>query len=112
MPITNANSDRVMVGPAASENPWTPVADIDVSVWRSLAFSIWVKDAAVDWRIYGAHEADFSDEFKLTETETIQPDEGDTKTFAVLACQYYRAKVKSTLPNTPGMYKVVATAKA
>lgn len=112
MPVTDSNFDKVEAGPVSSENGWKPLAELDTGPWGSVSYTLRAEDNPVDWRVFGAHEADYSDEMKVQETATVGAGECDDYSTAPPPYRYYRVKVKSTNPNEHGSVVVVGMARA
>ena len=62
MPVTTNNFETVAPAGLASTNSLVALAAIDTGPWKSLAYTIKVITASVDWTVFGANASDYSDE--------------------------------------------------
>jgi hypothetical protein len=97
----------------ASVNAETLLAGsgLDVRGWRSLAYTIVVATNAVDWAIYGANKADYSDEVVVQAEATVAA--GAAGSYAVTLAPYgfYRVKIHSNVGGAHGTATLVGIAK-
>src|SRR3990167_3279189 len=101
MPVTTDNFETVAPAGLASTNSLVALAAIDTGPWKSLAYTIKVITASVDWTVFGANAADYSDE-QIVQAEAAVAAAG--KSFYAVAqapYRYYRVKIKSTGAGKP-----------
>jgi len=101
-PVAQASvdADTVLAGSA-----------IDVRGWRSLAYTIKVAANDVDWTVYGAHSADYSDEVVVQAEALVAA--GAAGSYAVTQAPfgYYRVKIHSNVGGVHGTATLVGMAK-
>lgn len=112
MPVTTNNFETVAPDPLASTNSLVAVAPIDTGPWLSLAYTISVATESVDWTVFGANAADYSDEQVVQAEAAVAAAATGTYAVAQAPYRYYRVKIKSTVPDTPGTATIVGIAKA
>lgn len=112
MAVTLHNFETVAPAPLASTNSLVALAAIDTGPWLSLAYTIAVATASVDWTVFGANEADYSDEQVVQAEAAVAAAATGTYVVAQAPYRYYRVKIKSTVVDTPGTATVVGIAKA
>ena len=112
MPVTTNNFETVAPAGLASTNSLVALAAIDTGPWKSLAYTIKVATASVDWTVFGANASDYSDE-QIVQAEAAVAAAGKSSYVTAQApYRYYRVKIKSTVADTPGTATVVGIAKA
>ena len=75
---------------------------VDTRAWKSLAYTIFNTHGAnaVDWTIFGANAADFSDEVIVVGAATVIAGETDSYALAQAPFAYYRVKIVSTVGDS------------
>jgi len=75
---------------------------VDTRVWKSLAYTILNTHGAnaVDWTVFGANTADFSDEVIVQVAATVVPGDADSYALAQAPFAYYRVKIVSTVADS------------
>lgn len=112
MAVTTNNFETVAPAPLASTNSLVALADIDTGPWKALAYTIKVATNSVDWTVFGANAADYSDE-QIVQVEAAVAAAGKSAYVVAQApYRYYRVKIKSTTPGASGTATVVGLAKA
>lgn len=115
--IANAHRQVAIeaIAPAAqaSTNNETLLAgsEIDARMWRSVAYTIAVATAGVQWAIYGANAADYSDEQAVQVLTNVAAAATGAYTVAQAPYAYYRVKIKSNVVDTPGTATLRGIAK-
>lgn len=111
MPVFREGYVSVDNGGLESTNVLVATAAIFVGSLRSVAFTIAVITASVDWTVFGANQADYSDEVEVQAEAAVAA--GNVASYAVAQAPYlyYRTKIKSTAPDTPGTASVIGVAK-
>ena len=100
---TQAAYAEVQPNLQASTNLFVEVAGsaADAANFLTLAFTMIVAVASVDWKVYGANRADFTDEAEV-KSATVAAAAKDSYTVSPAPFRFYRVKVKSTVADTPG----------
>jgi len=112
MAVTDGNFATVAPDPLLSTNSLVALAPIDTGPWLSLAYTIAVATNSVDWTVFGANEADYSDEQVVQAEAAVGAAATGTYAVAQAPYRYYRVKIKSTTPGAHGTATVVGIAKA
>jgi hypothetical protein len=112
MAVTDANFETVTPAALLSTNSLVALAAIDTGPWLSLAYTIKVITNSVDWTVFGANAADYSDEQVVKAEAAVAAAAKDTYAAAQAPYRYYRVKIKSTTPGSHGTATVVGIAKA
>ena len=68
---------------------------IDARPWRSIAYTISVADENMQWKVFGANAADFSDEIEVLGETTVNAGANGTYAATQAAYGYYRVKIKN-----------------
>ena len=84
---------------------------IDMRPWKSLSYTITVADETVNYKVFGANKADFSDEVEVQAEEAVTAGSVDDYTVAQAPFGYYRVKIKSAASGTHGNATVNGIAK-
>jgi len=111
MAVTKDNFETVAPAALASTNSLVALAAIDIGSWQSLAYTIKVATASVDWTVFGANAADYSDEVIVQAEAAVAAAGIGSYAVAQAPYRYYRVKIKSTVADTPGTATVVGIAK-
>lgn len=112
MAVTTNNFETVAPTPLLSTNSLVALAAIDVGPWLSLAYTIAVATNSIDWTVFGANAADYSDEQVVQAEAAVAAAATGTYAVAQAPYRYYRVKIKSTVAGTHGTATVVGIAKA
>lgn len=96
----SVNADTLLAGSA-----------IDMRPWRSLAYTILVATNDVDWTVYGANQADYSDEVAVQAEATVVAGAAATYAVAQAPYAYYRVKIHSHVAGVHGTATLAAIAK-
>ena len=111
MAVTDANSATVAPAGLVSTNSLVALAPIDTISWQSLSYTIAVITDSIDWTVYGANQADYSDEVVVQAEAAVAAAAAGSYAVAQAVYRYYRVKIKSTVAETPGTATVVGVAK-
>ena len=96
----SVNADAVLAG-----------SGIDMRPWRSLAYTVRAASNDIDWTVYGANAADYTDEVVVNAEALLAS--GATATYAVALAPYafYRVKIRSHVAGAHGTVTLAAIAK-
>ncbi len=115
--VTDPNR-QVAIGTAdpvaqASTNALAAVvgSDVDAQLWRSVCFTIVVATQSIDWSVFGANAAAFTDEVVVQSAATVAAGAASSYAVAQAPFRYYRVKIVSTAPDTHGTATIRATVK-
>lgn len=97
----SANADTVAAG-----------SEIDARGWRSVAYTIQVATQSVDWTIFGANLADYSDEVAVQTEAPVAASAIASYAVAQAPYAYYRVKINSTVGGQHGTATISGIAKA
>lgn len=81
----------------------------DMAPWRSIQLSMRAESAGITFGLYGAGEADFTDEVLAYEW-AVAAANTDHESVPTVRYRYYRLKIKSTVSGSPGNAVVKAIA--
>lgn len=97
----------------ASVNALTVLAgsEIDARAWRSVAYTLQVITASVNWTVFGANESDYSDEVEVQAEAAVAANATGSFSDGEAPFGHYRAKIKSTVADTPGTATLRGLAK-
>ncbi|MFZ3172071.1 MAG: hypothetical protein WA118_08835 [Carboxydocellales bacterium] len=97
----------------ASVNAETLLAgsEIDMRMWRSLAYTLKVATNDVTWVVYGANSADYSDEVVVQSAANVVAGAAGTYAVAQAPYAYYRVKIYSTVGGSHGTGTLIGIAK-
>jgi hypothetical protein len=84
---------------------------IDARGWRSVAYTIKVATNDVDWTVFGANAADYSDEVAVQAEATVAAAAAGSYAVSPAPYAYYRVKIHSHVPGAHGSATVVGIAK-
>ena len=112
MAVTTANFETVAPAALASTGSLVALAPIDCGPWLSLSYTIKVVTNNVDWVVYGANLADYSDEVVVQAQATVAAAATGSYAVAQAPYRYYRVKIIDTTPPNHGTATVVGIAKA
>lgn len=84
---------------------------IDMRPWKSLAYTVTVADETVNYKVFGANKADYSDEVEVQAEESVAADGVDDYTVAQAPYAYYRVKIQSAGAGDHGDATVNGIAK-
>lgn len=73
----------------------------DAAPFRSIQLSMRATDAGVTFALYGAGSADYADE-ELAYEWPVAAANSEHESIPAIQYRYYRLKIKSTVPDTPG----------
>ena len=109
---TDARFEPILPNLQASTNAFVVVAgtEVDLAWARTLAFTIIVAGASVDWKVYGANRADYTDEIEVNSATVAAAARGNY-TVSPVPYRNYRVKIKSTVADTPGNAGLYGIAK-
>jgi hypothetical protein len=98
----------------ASTNTATAVAGsaLDARPWRSVAYTIVGATQTIEWWVYGANAADFSDEVIVDGPADVAAAAVDSYAVAQAPYAYYRVKIKSKVNDVHGAALVRGLAKS
>jgi hypothetical protein len=112
MAVTTDNFETVAPAGLASTNSLVALGAIDTGPWKSLAYTIKVATASIDWTVFGANAADYSDEVVVQAEAAVAAAGVGSYVVAQAPFRHYRIKIKSTVADTPGTATAVGIAKA
>jgi hypothetical protein len=112
VPLGGAAYKEITPNSQASTNAFAVVTgtETDLAWARTLAFTIVVAGASVDWKVFGANRADYTDEVEVNSATVAAAAKGNY-TVSPVPYRYYRVKIKSTVADTPGNAGVYGIAK-
>jgi hypothetical protein len=96
----SVNADTLLAGSA-----------LDVRGWKSLAYTIVVAANDVDWTVYGANLADYSDEVVVQAEATVAVGAAGSYAVELAPFGYYRVKIHSHVGGAHGTATLVGIAK-
>jgi len=103
------------VGPIsqASTNATTNVAgaEIDARQWKTVAYNVAVAGNNLDWSVWGANAADYSDEVAVKAATKVNAGAADTYAASPAPYAYYRVKIIDDVGGTHGTATVNGIAK-
>lgn len=101
------------VGPQASTNATVVVAgaEIDATQFRSVAYTAIAASHDVDWSVFGANAADYSDEVAVLTATKITAGANANYSVAQAPYRFYRVKVIDDVGGTHGTITVNGIAK-
>lgn len=111
MAVTEHNSLTVAPAALTSTNSQVALAPIDVISWQSLSYTIKIATNDVDWEVFGANAADYSDEVTVQAEATVAAAAVGSYSTAQAVWRYYRVKITSTVDGVHGAATVVGVAK-
>lgn len=100
-----------VTGSQASTNSLVAMGAIDTGIAKSLVYTLSVITASVDWTVFGANASDYSDEVEVQAEAAVAAAGLGTYTTTQAIYRYYRAKIKSTVADTPGTATIRGVAK-
>ncbi len=107
--------DQVTPTAVASSAVLTVVAgsEVDSRGWRSLAYTIKNAGAnSVDWTVFGANLADYSDEVVVQAATTVANAASGSYSTTQAPFAFYRVKIVDTAAPNHGTVTVVGTSKS
>src|SRR4030042_4900454 len=100
MAVTTNNFETVAPVAQTSTNSYVAIGAIDTGPWKSLAYTIKVATFSIDWTVYGANAADYSDEVVVQAEAAVAAAGVGSYVVAQAPFRYYRAKIKATVPGS------------
>jgi 7-cyano-7-deazaguanine synthase in queuosine biosynthesis len=85
-----------------SVDAYVEVIALDVRNWFMLAITLAVATQSLKWTVYGANEADYSDETVAQAEATVVAAAVGTFTIVNPPFAYYRAKIKAAVGGVQG----------
>jgi hypothetical protein len=86
-------------------------SEMDMTGWRSLAYTISVITHDVDWSVFGANDSSYSDEVAVQSAATVAAATSSSYVIAQAPYAYYRVKIIDSSPSTHGVATVRGIAK-
>ena len=99
-PQVSTNSEAVLDG-----------SELDTGGYGSLSYTIRVATKSIDWVVYGADAADYSDKVEVKAAATVAASAVGSYAVAPPPYRYYRVTIASTVPGDHGTATVVAHCK-
>lgn len=105
--------DIVAPDPQVSANDPAVVdgSEIDMRMWRSLAYTLVNADETITWWVYGANAEDYSDEVIVDGPSDVNAAGIDSYSVAQAPFSFYRVKIESKVDATHGTATVRGIAK-
>jgi hypothetical protein len=102
------------VGPQTSTNATVVVtgAELDVTQYKTVAYTAIAATHDVDWSVFGANAADYSDEVAVLAATKITAGSNASYTANPAPYRYYRVKVIDDVGGTHGTITVNGIAKS
>lgn len=70
-------------------------SNMDVSAYKTVAYTIKVADFSVYWKVFGANNSDFSDEVEVKSEASVAAAGVDSYAVSIAPYSYYRVKIKN-----------------
>lgn len=86
-------------------------SEIDTGPYLSLSYTIKVATEDVDWQVFGANIADYSDEVSVQANASVAAAAVGSYSTTQAVWRYYRVKIKDTVGGTHGTATVSGIAK-
>ncbi len=112
MSVTGNNFETVAPAGLLSTDSFVALAPIDAGPWLSLAYTISVATNDLDWEVFGANAADYSDEVSVQAEAQVNAGASASYAVQVAPYRYYRVKIKAAVGGSQGTATVVGIAKA